>query len=100
MMNVDLRGVFFHSQATARKMIEKGRGGIIIDVISTDAFEINNGTANYSEAYRGVVMVTKTMAKETAPYQILGNGKEPGIPFPPSLKFPTRGKALAHFFNF
>lgn len=76
-VNTDMRGVFFYSQAAARKMIENGEGGRIINVISTDALESSTNMINYSTARAGVVMITKAMAKELAKYNILINALAP-----------------------
>jgi NAD(P)-dependent dehydrogenase (short-subunit alcohol dehydrogenase family) len=40
-MNIGLRGVFFYCQAATRKMIEKGAGRRIINIISPEAFDIS-----------------------------------------------------------
>lgn len=76
-MNLNLKGLFFLSQATARVMKEHG-GGSIINVASVDAFkpEINIGAYAISKA--GVVTVTKVMAAELGQYNIRVNTMAPG----------------------
>lgn len=76
-MDLNLKGLYFLSQAVARLMKEQG-GGNIINVASVDAFipELDNGIYAISKA--GVVMVTKVMARELAPYNIRVNTLAPG----------------------
>jgi len=76
-MNLNLKGLFFLSQAVARVMKEHG-GGKIINVASIDAFrpELNMGIYAISKA--GVIMATKVMAREWAQYNIRVNTIAPG----------------------
>jgi NAD(P)-dependent dehydrogenase (short-subunit alcohol dehydrogenase family) len=76
-MNLNLKGLFFLSQAAAKVMKEHG-GGRIINVASVDGFkpEANIGTYGISKA--GVIMVTKVMALELAQYNIRVNALAPG----------------------
>jgi len=76
-MDLNLKGLYFLSQAVARIMKEQG-GGNIINVASVDAFipEVDNGIYAISKA--GVLMVTKVMARELAPYNIRVNTLAPG----------------------
>lgn len=76
-INLNLKGLFFLSQAVARVMKEKG-GGKIINISSTagitpDILPI------YSISKAGVNMATKVMAKEWAIYNIRVNAIAPGI---------------------
>jgi len=76
-MNLNLKGLFFLSQAVARIMKEKG-GGKIINVasiagISPDLLPI------YSISKAGVIMATKVMAQQWAPYNIRANAVAPGL---------------------
>ena len=76
-MNLNLKGLFFLSQAVARVMKEKG-GGKIINVasiagISPDLLPV------YSISKAGVIMATKVMAQQWAPYHIRANAVAPGL---------------------
>ena len=77
-MNLNVKGLFFLSQAVAKHMKELG-GGCIINVASTDGLlpEKDNGVYAISKA--GVVMATKVMARELAPYNIRVNTLAPGF---------------------
>ena len=76
-MNLNLKGLFFLSQAVARVMKEHG-GGKIINVASMDGIrpEVNIGAYAISKA--GVIMATKVMAVELAQYNIRVNAIAPG----------------------
>ena len=76
-IGLNLKGLFFLSQAVARVMKEHG-GGKIINVSSIDGFkpEVNIGAYAISKA--GVVMVTRVMAVELAQYNIRVNAIAPG----------------------
>lgn len=76
-MNLNLKGLFFLSQAVARVMKEHG-GGKIINVSSMLGIkpEVNIGAYSISKA--GVIMVTKVMAVELAQYNIRVNAIAPG----------------------
>lgn len=76
-MNLNLKGLFFLSQAVAKVMREKG-GGKIINVasvagITPDILPI------YSISKAGVIMATKVMAQQWAPYNIRVNAIAPGL---------------------
>lgn len=77
-MSLNLKGLFFLSQAVAKYMKEQG-GGCIINVSSTDGVlpEKDNGVYAISKA--GVIMATKVMARELAPYKIRVNTLAPGF---------------------
>ncbi|MFA5196780.1 MAG: glucose 1-dehydrogenase [Bacteroidales bacterium] len=76
-VNLNLKGLFFLSQAVARIMKEKG-GGKIINVSSTAGFTPDILPV-YSISKAAVNMATKVMAKEWAIYNIRVNAIAPGI---------------------
>jgi dehydrogenase/reductase SDR family protein 4 len=76
-MNLNLKGLFFLSQAVAKSMKEKG-GGKIINVssiagISPDLLPV------YSISKAAVIMATKVMAQQWAQYNIRANAIAPGL---------------------
>jgi NAD(P)-dependent dehydrogenase (short-subunit alcohol dehydrogenase family) len=75
-MDVNLKGLFFLSQAVARVMKEDG-GGSIINLASRAG--IRPGVMPvYAISKAGVIMATKVMAKEWAQYNIRVNAVAPG----------------------
>jgi NAD(P)-dependent dehydrogenase (short-subunit alcohol dehydrogenase family) len=76
-MNLNLKGVYFTSQAVARIMKKQG-GGKIINIASIDGFKPEQGVSVYSISKAGVRMITRAFASELAPYNIQVNTIAPG----------------------
>lgn len=76
-MNLNLKGVYFFSQACARMMKDQG-GGKIINIASIDGFNPEPLVSVYSISKAGVRMITKAFASELAPYNIQVNTIAPG----------------------
>lgn len=74
-MNLNLKGLFFLSQAVAKTM--KTTGGCIINIASGAG--IRPSTSVYSISKAGVIMATKVLAREWARYGIRVNALAPGI---------------------
>lgn len=75
--NLDLKGLFFLSQAAARVMRDQG-GGNIVNISSVSGLRVQVPTGHYSIAKAGVIMATKVMALEWAGYNIRANCIAPG----------------------
>ena len=65
-INIDLNGVFYVAQEAARRMIQQ-KGGVIINMGSTNALRGYPWYADYNAAKAGVLSLTQTMALELAP---------------------------------
>jgi len=76
-MNLNLKGLFFLSQAVARVMREQG-GGKIVNVASTAGIT-PDVLPVYSISKAGVIMATKVMAQQWAQYNIRVNAIAPGL---------------------
>ena len=76
-MNLNLKGLFFLSQAVARVMKEQG-GGKIINVASVAGITPDILPV-YSISKAGVIMATKVMAQQWAQYNIRVNAIAPGL---------------------
>ena len=76
-MNLNLKGLFFLSQAVARIMKEKG-GGKIINVASVAGITPDILPV-YSISKAGVIMATKVMAQQWAIYNIRVNAIAPSL---------------------
>jgi len=76
-MNIGLKGVFLLSQAAARHMIVQ-RSGAFVNIASVAGLFPYNWAGAYSVVKAGVIMLTKLMALEWAPYGIRANAITPG----------------------
>lgn len=76
-INLNMKGTYFVSQAVARLMKEQG-GGKIINIASVDAFKPEPMVSIYSISKAGVRMITKAFAMELAPYNVQVNTIAPG----------------------
>lgn len=83
MMGVNLRGVFFASQAAARAMSRDGRGGRIINISSQGGLVGLPDAAVYCASKGGVNMLTKALALEWAPHAITVNAIAPTFIYTP-----------------
>jgi 3-oxoacyl-[acyl-carrier protein] reductase len=77
-LRVNLKSAFLLSKAVVRPMM-KARWGRIINITSIVGLVGNAGQANYCAAKAGMVGLTKSMAKELAPRNILVNAVAPGF---------------------
>jgi NAD(P)-dependent dehydrogenase (short-subunit alcohol dehydrogenase family) len=83
MMAVNLRGVFFTSQAVARTMVAAGRGGRIVNISSQGGLVGLPDAAVYCTSKGGVNMMTKTLALEWAKNAITVNAIAPTFIYTP-----------------
>lgn len=82
MMSVNLRGLFFMSQAVARTMIPRG-GGRIINISSQGGVVGLPNAAVYCSSKGGVNMLTKVLALEWAEHRINVNAIAPTFIYTP-----------------
>jgi NAD(P)-dependent dehydrogenase (short-subunit alcohol dehydrogenase family) len=79
-MSVNLKGLFFASQAAARAMLQGGRGGRIVNMASMAGKQGRVPfLADYVASKFGVVGLTQAMAYELAPHGIQVNAVCPGF---------------------
>lgn len=76
-INVNLKGTIFVSQAVARAMVEKGKGSIIM-ISSIHQDRPRENIAHYAASKGGIRMLVKVMALELARYGIRVNSICPG----------------------
>ena len=68
-MNLNLKGLYFTSQAVAKVMKKQG-GGKIINIASIDGIKPEPGVSIYNISKAGVRMITSSFAVELAPFNI------------------------------
>ena len=74
-VNVD--SMFFTTQALMSLMIAR-RYGRIVNIASSDAYRPKVKLPHYAAAKAAVVSLTKSLAEELAPHEVLVNGVSPG----------------------
>lgn len=75
-LDTNLKGAFFCSQAAGRVMVPR-KHGAIVSVASAAALVAFPDRAAYSASKAGLVMVTRTLALEWAPYNVRVNAVAP-----------------------
>lgn len=76
-VDIILTGSFLFTRAAAQAMIRGGRGGSIINVLSTAAWQGQPGNIGYSTAKSGMINFTRSVAMELAEHRIRVNGFTP-----------------------
>ncbi len=78
-VDVNLKGTFLVSQASARQMVLQGHGGKIVNISSGSYKSGRVGCAHYCAAKAGVVLFTQVLAMELAEHKIRVNAVAPGL---------------------
>jgi len=77
-LDVNLKGAFYGTQAAGRQMISQGQGGVIINMSSINSGLANPNVAPYAISKGGMNQVTSTAAVAFAPHGIRVVGVGPG----------------------
>lgn len=77
-LDTNLDGAFLCAQRAARRMVEAGNGGRIINITSVHEHIPRIGASAYSASKAGLGLLTKVMAMELAEYGITVNAIAPG----------------------
>src|SRR4051794_27427025 len=77
-LEVDLTGAMLCAQEAARRMVDAGRGGRIVNVTSIHEHVPLPGSSAYCAAKGGLGLLTKVMALELAQHEITVNAVAPG----------------------
>lgn len=78
-MNLNIKSVFFMSQAVARQFIKQGKGGKIVNIASMLSFRGGIRVPSYTASKSGVMGVTRLLANEWAQHGINVNAIAPGL---------------------
>lgn len=78
-VDITLNGTFFCAREFARRHLDAGTPGSIINIGATYAWTGGPGFAHSAAAKAGVKNLTETLAVEWAPYGIQVNGLVPGL---------------------
>ena len=81
-VDIIMGGAFLMTQTVAKAMIAAGRGGSIINILSTAAWQGQAGNIGYCTAKSGMINFTRSAAMELAPYGIRVNGFTPTATMP------------------
>lgn len=77
-MNLNLKSVFFLSQAVARQFIAQGEGGKIVNIASMLSFQGGIRVPSYTASKSGILGITRLLANEWAAHGINVNAIAPG----------------------
>ena len=77
-MNINLKSMFFLSQAVAKQFVKQGNGGKIINIASMLSFQGGIRVPSYTSSKSGVMGLTKILANEWAKYNVNVNAIAPG----------------------
>jgi NAD(P)-dependent dehydrogenase (short-subunit alcohol dehydrogenase family) len=78
-INVNLTGTFLPSQAFARRLVDQGKSGQIVNLASTLGLMAAPNRAAYTASKHGVVGLTREMALELGDKGIRVNAVAPGV---------------------
>ncbi|MCF7972373.1 MAG: 2-dehydro-3-deoxy-D-gluconate 5-dehydrogenase KduD [Phycisphaerae bacterium] len=97
-MNINLRTLFFLSQAVGKLMIEQGRGGKIVNTASMLSFQGGILVPSYTASKSAVMGLTRLLANELGAHNINVNAIAPGYMATDNTKAlredPARNKAI------
>ncbi|AMJ71078.1 2-deoxy-D-gluconate 3-dehydrogenase [Enterobacter cloacae] len=77
-MNLNLKSLFFLSQAVAKQFIAQGHGGKIINIASMLSFQGGIRVPSYTASKSGVLGITRLLANDWAVHGINVNAIAPG----------------------
>ena len=77
-VDIVLNGTFYATRAAGRRMIARGSGGVVLNVVATYAWTGGPGTIHSAAAKAGVLALTRTLAVEWARHRIRVVAVAPG----------------------
>jgi 2-deoxy-D-gluconate 3-dehydrogenase len=97
-VDINLKGLFFYTQAAAQEMVNEDHAGKIINIASIDALHPTGNLVHYDASKGGVVMVTKALALEFGPRSISINAIAPGGIQTPGASSPSTSDEMIQAF--
>lgn len=97
-LDTNLKGLFFYTQAAAREIVNEGHPGKIINIASIDALHPTGNLVHYDASKGAVVMATKSLALEFGPRNITVNAIAPGGIETPGASSPSTPEELIQAF--
>jgi 2-dehydro-3-deoxy-D-gluconate 5-dehydrogenase len=97
-MDINLKGLFFYTQAAAQEIVNEDHAGKIINIASIDALHPTGNLVHYDASKGGVVMVTKALALEFGPRNISINAIAPGGIQTPGASSPSTSDEMIQAF--
>lgn len=78
-LEVNLTGTFLVARAAARRWIDDGRGGVIVNVTSMNGVAAGPNAGAYGPSKAAIALLTSQMAIEWGPHGIRVNAVAPGL---------------------
>lgn len=94
-LDITLTGTFRCIRAVAKRMIDQGKKGVIVNNASVIGWRAQEGQAHYAAAKAGVMALTRSAALDVAPHGIRVNAVSPSLAMHPFLAKVTSDELLA-----
>ncbi|MET7896533.1 SDR family oxidoreductase [Streptomyces mirabilis] len=84
-LDISLTGTLRCLRAAGRRMVARGRGGVVVNNTSVVGWRAQAGQAHYAAAKAGVMALTRCAAMDLAPHGIRVNAVSPSLAMHPHL---------------
>jgi 3-oxoacyl-[acyl-carrier protein] reductase len=93
-LDITLTGTMRCIRAAARRMVDRGTPGVIVNNASVIGWRAQEGQAHYAAAKAGVMALTRSAAMDLAPHGIRVNAVSPSLAMHPFLEKVTSPELL------